>query len=1083
MRDFLRRKGMYGLMLALSIFSLIGSVKLSAANYPSIPVLTLTGDVNGAFNKQMWYPDGRIWLPLSEPNAGVQGRREFLLPVFIDNRWFQYEDSKLKADPIKSFQFTILYDSTALEAVGVQTFGPKHKDPNDPTFNASQDLDYIPLASEFTIKWSDRPDFSYQKVIKPYLAMNPPETDNRFGRGLTISGTSDKALPNTNLQNPEMKVLLYVKFRVVPNNGASLGTAAKTPIIISNDTIRYNNMNIAKEAPFRGQDKYFPTDVVSQNSTLFFDPVDGNGNVSNWDTDNPRWPGLAGIYSKIITQADPLTPHVPGLIWAFVMSDYPLLHFSVDGAESSRLFQFYEEGKDDTQEPLPGKEVYVLSDPITVDEIKFSVPPYPEFGNREIELKNVISRTRLTDITVESDEEWLEFKTTDKADAHKNLIKSYTRKGYINWIDQDILGTEKDIIGANTAEDGKVYLDVRCNPTKLKSTDKPGIYVGYITFKSASNKINPVRVKVTFIYFKAPAEGNRPNDIGGINLTLTNANNEKSTIVFGTGDRATLGVDTLFGEHAYKSDFNSSVFQARFFPRDEKGNEVTQYGLGDFASNFKSVNRKSDSRDIRSTSDILQSLIYPVKFFTKSKQDYPIVIQWNVNDFPAGSQLYLRDASNGTDFNVDMRNATNLGDGNFSYTIQDPKFSGFIIEYTVPKVISYVDEYGDAIIKQGWNLLSLPVKPLDNAYNAVYKNALNVPIRWYQAGYQDKPNLIEGEGYFVKYSNIRDKQFAGTFISEISVNRGSAVRVLPGDKDKGGWNLIGALSSPNSIDVIDFDNYSTYPKPDRAYTKKNGIWGYTTDEGYKEVSMLLPGRGYWIKVDQHGYLKMKNANKLGSSNELSTKMDIYNNSTLVEIKDNSAKNGKVYLSSNPTLDLNVFEMPPVPASEIFDVRFATNRKLENAEVSYISLQGVTYPASLNVNDAKANYTFIDPLTNTELGNVTFGNSSNIAINNEDVKVIKVVKTEVETSQVSFNSFPNPTTDVINFEFALANNDNVTVQIFDQLGNVVKTIADNEMMNKGTRTINANVKDLVAGSYLCKITNSNTTNTVKFTVVK
>jgi hypothetical protein len=52
------------------------------------------------------------------------------------------------------------------------------------------------------------------------------------------------------------------------------------------------------------------------------------------------------------------------------------------------------------------------------------------------------------------------------------------------------------------------------------------------------------------------------------------------------------------------------------------------------------------------------------------------------NDFPDGAALFLRDINNGQDFSVNMREATPRGNGVYSYTLQDPRWDSFIIEYT-----------------------------------------------------------------------------------------------------------------------------------------------------------------------------------------------------------------------------------------------------------------------------------------------------------------------------------------------------------------------------------------------------------------
>jgi hypothetical protein len=98
-----------------------------------------------------------------------------------------------------------------------------------------------------------------------------------------------------------------------------------------------------------------------------------------------------------------------------------------------------------------------------------------------------------------------------------------------------------------------------------------------------------------------------------------------------------------------------------------------------------------------------------------------------------------------------MREATPLGDGKFSFTILDPRVKEFVIEYTLPTVVDYVNKAGEPIIKKGWNLLSMPVRPVNPYYSNFYKNAINIPILFTQNQYQTPPDgiLQPGIGYFV----------------------------------------------------------------------------------------------------------------------------------------------------------------------------------------------------------------------------------------------------------------------------------------------------------------------------------------------
>ena len=61
-------------------------------------------------------------------------------------------------------------------------------------------------------------------------------------------------------------------------------------------------------------------------------------------------------------------------------------------------------------------------------------------------------------------------------------------------------------------------------------------------------------------------------------------------------------------------------------------------------------------------------------------------------------------------------------------------------------------------------------------------------------------------------------------------------------------------------------------------------------------------------------------------------------------------------------------------------------------------------------------------------------------------------------------FPNPTTDVVNFQYALPENSKVTIKIFDKNGSVVGTPVDQSVEEAGTHEISVNVSSYRKGTY-------------------
>ncbi len=1002
----LTSKLILGLMLVMG-FSFATFEKAQAAN-PEIPVLTLTGMQSG-YEKSL-YPDGRIWVAPSD-----NGPREFLVPIFIKNNWRPTTGMHelINPEPIKDFKFDLYYDSTMVRAMGYETVVAGVSE-----FSNWEDEDgnVIATANGWQISTNDQPDKTYLEDIMPNASID----NKKHGHKFTLVGSSSDSLPvHTNF-----RPLVFVKFRVIPNAANPLTKIA--PIYIGRQDISYNGLNIRKEAPFSELREISP-DIIG----IYPDPTEKTG--------------LGGINnSNEVTYAT--EPTIEGVVYLRVMDKLPKIGFNQQ------------------DDPIVSKQsgaYWEITKELTASDES------SEKGELVLELQNIVTGTRLRDITIESDQKWLDLEEVTKGNS----------KEFENgmWIDNGIMN-QADPMNTVGSADKKVFIKIVCDKDKIKGSaeESEGIYVGYLTIRSENAELSPVRVKVTFIYFRSPYEPTLASNGTGIRLNIRNSRGttgDATKLVFGTAPRATDDVDMLFGERAYLYDMTG--FGARFYPVDPVLETLIPYG-------FQCINPNTEaplysSRDIRSSKDTTNSIIYKVKFQADGVQNYPVVVSWDKADFPDGAQLFIRSILHGQPLE-----ATNMRVANGSYYISDPEINEFRIEYTLPSVVDYVTVDGDAIIQKGWNLLSVPVAPINNEYLNVYKNAVTKPQHFAYNIWEPSDVVKPGYGYFIKYNNLVDTKFAGAYISEISVANGYPVRVYPGDTDdKGGWNAIGCPTIKTSIAKILFDEFNG-ELPTAEFTHSHSIYQYSKESGYTPVNVLDPGRGYWIKVDANGYLNLQGG--------MSPKASFNNNEAILaasselNIFDNAQHNAKLYLAAN-NVATSTFEMPPAPMAELFDARFEEGTYVSNSNENIINLQGITYPVSISMSNADADYKFVDALTNRVLGFINKGENSNIEVSETESNSIKVIKVEANETAFEFTVGPNPVSSHATITYNMPTQDNVTVTLFDELGNKVMTLVNNEVANAGVNTIDFNAAALTSGSYICKL-NSNGFNAVlKVVVVK
>ncbi len=163
----------------------------------------------------------------------------------------------------------------------------------------------------------------------------------------------------------------------------------------------------------------------------------------------------------------------------------------------------------------------------------------------------------------------------------------------------------------------------------------------------------------------------------------------------------------------------------------------------------------------------------------------------------------------------------NHNDENLRDTI---KVSGKGVQSTISVTVSAT---------KGWNLVSLPLSVSNGRINSLFTNTTSFAFS-YDGQYIQHDSLRKGIGYWLKFDSTMNFNITGIEILQDTVD----VVV--------GWNLIGSISQPFSISSI-----QTIP---------NGIisssfYGY--DESYIAVNTIIPGRGYWIKVNSNGKLILK----------------------------------------------------------------------------------------------------------------------------------------------------------------------------------------------------------------------------------
>lgn len=988
----------------------------------NLPTLSLTG-ADKSYNDE-YYSDGRIWAGYADPKV-----REVLVPVFMQN--FLWDESlvvdrRFGGFPIRSFRFSLSYDSRALRVTGVQNTDWQGEIPTRL------------MGKEFSYSWDDKTDSNRFRVY--FTGQKDPDT--KYGRRVSISATSTKPLPISG-QFDGYEVLCFVRFEVVltkqqvQNQPQVYEGADKSPIYINNDSILYNEFHIGRHDPFP--------------------------NVSNADPSNPyrnkayrldKSPeiGLAGI--SLSSDVDQLYPSRPGMIWLNI-SENPLVGFQdVVGGTNNEVA------------PDPSVSDFSLWNivrPIVVDSGSTS----RQDGKRDIRFLNITGRSRLYQLKIESDQPWLQFQSLPSGSSGFNPIPALSRLSVLPYIDNGINGPVppnlRDANYVEKAQQPEMRFRVVCLPSVLNQGDGEyaGIYSGYITITSKSAGISPVRLRVKFIYLRNPIEPGRRPAAGrepGITLRVQNSagvSGDATDIVFGTGHRATDEADSLFGEEPASSI--PTTFYARWYTpwaKDRSGFELYPNGLGDMLIESRNITgQRTSSRDIRSNA-IDTTLVYLCRFNAGGANNYPVVLSWDTQDFPQDAQLFLRDTLNGSGFSLDMRSGTQDPNNPTvqSFTIRDARWTSFIIEYTLPRVEKF------PVIKKGWNFVSLPVRPSDARISRIFPNAIqNTAFSFSQNLYKSEDLARPGYGYFIKYGEFLDQLISGTRILALD---GNPATIAPAVRLYSGWNTIGGLSTPLCVNGLTFDPFQTdFP------TRIGDVYAYETNRGYKAVSEILPGLGYWLNVDKNGFIKTDLSLCREVPND--SKQNLLENSVQVNVRDNDNKNTTLYFADE-SVNAKQFELPPTPPAELFDVRFNDNTYLTSANTNIAKIQGVTFPIIFNMLAGDKSYSITDAEDGTLLGVVSA--TTPVIIANSGVRYVKIE--EVTTAQAGemISVTPNPTNNAAKISFVAGDKSPMSVILVDALGNQVMTIGNG--VYTGLTTLEFTTENLVQGQYFVKVLGGN-----------
>ena len=211
------------------------------------------------------------------------------------------------------------------------------------------------------------------------------------------------------------------------------------------------------------------------------------------------------------------------------------------------------------------------------------------------------------------------------------------------------------------------------------------------------------------------------------------------------------------------------------------------------------------------------------------------------------------------------------------------------------------------------------------------------------------------------------------------------------------------------------------------------------------------------------------------------------------IRDNTGNRQTLYFSlAQDGIDIDGYELPPLPPRGVFDARFQSGRLVEvfgdgnKAKREFpISIQSAGSPLTVSWNIARpGNENFVLDIGGSAyamsgLGNVTVGYESSTNIT---LRLSGDGKGTVPGSFALHQNYPNPFNPTTNFGFRIVDFGFVSFKVYDVLGREVATLV-NEVKQPGEYTVTWDAAREPSGIYFYKLAAGTYTDCKKMVLIK
>ena len=364
-------------------------------------------------------------------------------------------------------------------------------------------------------------------------------------------------------------------------------------------------------------------------------------------------------------------------------------------------------------------------------------------------------------------------------------------------------------------------------------------------------------------------------------------------------------------------------------------------------------------------------------------------------------------------------------------------------------------------ISDGWNMVSTPgLHPVNQDVLTWWsgKDPASGVFR-YNGGYLPVTTTTPTQGYWMKHVGANTYNTGGEWPAD-------GIILVPHNpiSVSAGWNLIGGYDYNASTSGI------TSNPPGIIYSP---FYGY--NGGYYVADTLKPGYGYWVSTGS-GQIILPASTFKGISKIIEK---INKNWGKIIITDNSGKGYTLYSASGKE-NLNDYELPPIPPSEIFDIRYGSGRFVEDLSSGNqsIVLQGVIYPIKVRVENIG-----IRLRDGSGIGlNERLKAGEEVVISNSSISKLMVSGDNIPETYSLEQNYPNPFNPSTQIKFSVSKQTQLKLNLYNVLGELVQTITEG-IYEPGNYEVTLDAINLVSGVYVYRLESSETIQSKKLVLMR